>query len=120
MDDCDIPDEMYPTAESLHGHMLENHSVMRWTCAYCSYDSNEIKHYNIQEWESHTAAEYEDITPTDQGAIFVGVRETSMIGPLFVLCANLPLRHWTQQSTSTYCNIYTNLPSGLSPMIRGR
>ena len=82
MDDCDIPNEMYLTAESLHGHMLEKHSVMRWICAYCSYDCNETKDYSAQEWESHTAAEHGDIIPADQRALFAELNKYSMIGPL--------------------------------------
>ena len=96
MDDCDIPDEMYPTAESLLGHMLEKHSVMRWICAYCSYDSGEIKDYNAQEWESHTAAEHGDIIPADQRAIFAELNKQSMIGPL-----SCPLCQFTTESLDT-------------------
>jgi hypothetical protein len=63
VDDCETPDEMYLTAENLLGHMFEKDSVIRWTCDYCAYGSNDCKESTAQEWESLIAAEPGDIIP---------------------------------------------------------
>jgi hypothetical protein len=96
MDDCDIPDEMYLTAESLLGHMLEKHSVIRWTCDYCAYGSNDNKESTAQEWESHIAAEHGDIIPVSQRAILAELNKRPMIGPL-----SCPLCQFTTESMDT-------------------
>lgn len=96
MDDCDIPDEMYLTVESLLGHMLEKHSVIRWTCDYCAYGSNDSKESTAEEWESHIAAKHGDIIPVSQRAILAELNKRPMIGPL-----SCPLCQFTTQSMDT-------------------
>jgi len=39
VESCRIPDEMYLTAESLLAHMIDSHSVPRWSCDYCALES---------------------------------------------------------------------------------
>jgi hypothetical protein len=92
IDDCDTPDEMYLTAESLLAHMLEKHSVTRWSCDYCAYGADKSKESadeelqqfdTAEEWESHIAAKHGDTIPVSQRAILAELNKQPMIGPLF-------------------------------------
>lgn len=105
MDDCDTPTEMYITAESLLTHMLEKHSVIRWTCDYCAYGENKSKESTGEEpkqfdtsgeWESHIATKHGDTVPVGQRAILAELNKRPMIGPL-----SCPLCEFTTESMDT-------------------
>jgi len=105
MDNCDTADEMYLTAESLLAHMLERHSVIRWTCDYCAYDANKSKESTdeepqqfdtAKEWESHIVAKHGDTIPFSQLATLGELNKRPMIGPL-----SCPLCQFTTDSMDT-------------------
>ncbi|KAI9662762.1 MAG: hypothetical protein M1829_006157 [Trizodia sp. TS-e1964] len=105
IDDCDTPNEMYLTAANLLAHMLEKHSMIRWTCDYCAYGANktndskveEPQHFDTaEEWESHIAAKHGDTILVSQLAIFGNLNKRPMIGPL-----SCPLCQFTTESMDT-------------------
>ncbi|KAK6519711.1 hypothetical protein TWF506_000011 [Arthrobotrys conoides] len=106
IDDCDAPDEMYTTSEHLLVHMLENHSVTRWTCDYCSpaigngnstsIDGESRLFDSAEKWELHISTKHNDTIPANQRATFAEMSKVAVIGPL-----TCPLCHFTADFEET-------------------
>lgn len=80
---------MYPTAEKLLTHTLEQHSVPCWTCDYCSYGASETsiptpKHLfpTAEAWIAHVAEMHRDLIAPQERSIFADMNKRQMIGPL--------------------------------------
>jgi hypothetical protein len=92
VDNCGPPDEMYLTAEKLLAHMLEKHSVERWTCDYCAYPAG-VKtetststprqfFQTAEDWTKHIAAMHGDLIAPQERSILVDMNKRRLIGPL--------------------------------------
>lgn len=91
VEDCDRPDEMYPTADDLLIHTLEKHSEPRWTCDYCAFgvrDENDTSKKalrifdNAEDWKTHVISAHQDRVPAEQCDKLAQLNKRRMLGPL--------------------------------------
>jgi hypothetical protein len=102
MENCDNADEMYLTAENLMAHTLEKHSLVRWTCDYCSTanaentDATPVVEYfgTATEWMEHVTKCHADDTTAEERDVLVGLSEQRILLPL-----DCPLCPFTMEST---------------------
>ncbi|KAK6523152.1 hypothetical protein TWF694_006047 [Orbilia ellipsospora] len=95
---------MYATAERLLAHMLDKHSVIRWSCNYCVYDKGingssngePCRFDTSQEWNLHIAANHRDIVPFNQQGTLAELQKELTIGPL-----SCPLCQFTTEFADT-------------------
>lgn len=65
---CDTSDAMYVTTDDWKKHMKESHSVCRWICDACWFDSDEptqFQYESEQAWLDHIKTQHEDAFEDD-------------------------------------------------------
>lgn len=65
---CDTPDAMYVTTDDWEKHMKESHSVCRWICDACWFDSDEptqFQYESEQAWLDHIKTQHEGAFDND-------------------------------------------------------
>ncbi|RYP35697.1 hypothetical protein DL768_010977 [Monosporascus sp. mg162] len=92
VENCGPPDEMYLTAEKLLAHMLEKHSVQRWTCDYCAYPAGAKAERSTptprqffqtaEDWTKHVATTHGDFIAPQERSILVDMNKRRLIEPL--------------------------------------
>lgn len=89
---------MFHTAQSLITHTIEEHSVVRWACTFCSNmidrspSSNQSQHFDVLEsWKAHVLTNHaEQIRSLDLDVVAAESQQSTIPCQSCPLCPNLP------------------------------
>lgn len=107
-EDCDSSDEMYLTAEALVAHMLDKHSLPRWTCDYCAPSTILINpsaalgpraFETATDWIDHIAKNHSDAMSANERSSLADLNKRQMMLPL-----NCPLCAFSVEYMDTRIN----------------
>ncbi|KAK4167717.1 hypothetical protein QBC43DRAFT_311328 [Cladorrhinum sp. PSN259] len=91
-EECDTPDEMHLTAQSLVAHTIENHGVERWACDYCLSQStatglgrtsdHQAVFETAEDWAAHINTLHPNKIPQTKLPTFMKINKRVMLEPM--------------------------------------